>query len=170
MLSETINLLQYSLSNEYMFLNTLGVNGVNVINSYLISDKVKPVITGLPSYIIGDPYIDTTGYFNIKINFNIPLLCYWKMDGEHTALTQHDILMCSDNSKCGSTRINQIVTDIYPYNNASLSIGKYTLYVFCYNDLPNPLNYSDVLGLFSFDLKSAPGMQPPDYWNATSSN
>ena len=159
-----------SLETEESFSETLKIPFpfAPLYSIYDYNDDWIPLATNI---MVGPPESNVNGYFSIEISNIEPLACFWLISPSAISdYTFKEIMMCDDISRCGFIRVNNSIKRIMS-DNHNLKIflaGQYSVWLACFNDIPNPIIESTPKKITEFGIKAIDYM--PLSGNATSLN
>jgi hypothetical protein len=136
----------------------LNISNMTVISSSIYNDANPPIVTLTTSagvFKVG------SGEWSLVLSNPTSVSCYWKMIGNSTApLTPSlaEVISCSSTSICGNitvlfsgTTISSNSSNLIPLSNAY-----YSLFMVCYNFIPNAQMPSTVINAWTFQTGVGP--------------
>ena len=147
-----------ALKDEKTASATLGIT-VKVLSVAVVEDSVAPVLTGLITY--GATSSDSTGKFSAVVNFSsttVSYTCYYQVISGTTAPTSASIKSCVNTTSCGKVILQSPSVTVSNQVSPAFSIGvDYTLWLVCFNSVPNAQLASEVLKAYTFKVACPAG-------------
>jgi hypothetical protein len=136
----------------------LNISNVSIVSSSTVNDANPPLVTLTTSAGV---FKAQTGDWSIVLSNPTTVSCFWKLVGNYTTVVAPslgDIVSCSSTSACGNntivysgTKITANSTNLVP-----LTQPYYSLFMVCYNYIPNAQMSSTVLNPWTFTTGVGP--------------
>jgi len=147
-----------SLKSSDDFKMILNISNVSIVGSTTVNDANPPLVTLTTSAGV---FKAQTGDWSIVLSNPTTVSCYWKLVGNYTTVVTPslgEIVSCSSTSACGNniivysgTKITANSTNLVP-----LTQQYYSLFMVCYNYIPNAQMSSTVMNSWTFTTGVGP--------------